>query len=693
MSPLKNNKNKLMKTKILSLVVTVIVSFAVNAQIDRSKMPKPGPDPVVKLGKAETFTLSNGLKVILVENHKLPRASANLTIDNKPVFEGEKAGLSNMMGSLLGRGTTTISKDDFNEQVDYLGANVNFYGSGAYAASLKRYFSEVLGLMADGVKNSQFTQEEFDKEVKVTLDGLKSSEKSVTAIARRVEDALTYGKKHPFGEFTTKETVNNLTLEDVKNNFNTYYKPNNAYLVIVGDINPKETKKLVTKLFNDWAKGTIPENNVPKPVNVATTEIDFINMSNAVQSEIAVVNNIDLKLGDKDYYAALLANQILGGGGTARLFMNLREDKGYTYGSYSSVRQSRHAATFRATASVRNVVTDSSVVEIQKEINRIRYQKVSAEELKNVKEKYIGSFVMDVQKPTTAARFALNIARYNLPEDFYANYIKNINVVTLDDVQNAAIKYFRGDKARIIITGKGIEVLKNLEQGDYKINYFDVYGNPTEKPAMSLPIPEGVTTTTVVDAYFEAIGGKDKVAAITSLKTTATGSVQGISLTLVSKSASKNKSSIEVTGMGQTLQKRRFDGEKGYNEAQGRRTEMTGEELEKAKKGTAPFADVAYKNGTLSRIEPLDGKNAYVIIFEDEEIFYDMTSGLKVKSVKTVKGPDGKEIKVPTLYKDYKEVNGVKFPHTMSQKMGPMDLEFKTSEIKINEDVSDEDFK
>ncbi len=693
MSPLKNNKNKLMKTKILSLVATVIVSFAVNAQIDRSKMPKPGPDPVVKLGKAETFTLSNGLKVILVENHKLPRASANLTIDNKPVFEGEKAGLSNMMGSLLGRGTTTISKDDFNEQVDYLGANVNFYGSGAYAASLKRYFSEVLGLMADGVKNSQFTQEEFDKEVKVTLDGLKSSEKSVTAIARRVEDALTYGKKHPFGEFTTKETVNNLTLEDVKNNFNTYYKPNNAYLVIVGDINPKETKKLVTKLFSDWTKGTIPENNVPKPVNVATTEIDFINMSNAVQSEIAVVNNIDLKLGDKDYYAALLANQILGGGGTARLFMNLREDKGYTYGSYSSVRQSRHAATFRATASVRNVVTDSSVVEIQKEINRIRYQKVSAEELKNVKEKYIGSFVMDVQKPTTAARFALNIARYNLPEDFYANYIKNINAVTLDDVQNAAIKYFRGDKARIIITGKGIEVLKNLEQGDYKINYFDVYGNPTEKPAMSLPIPEGITTATVVDAYFEAIGGKDKVAAITSLKTTATGSVQGISLTLVSKSASKNKSSIEVTGMGQTLQKRRFDGEKGYNEAQGRRTEMTGEELEKAKKGTAPFADVAYKNGTLSRIEPLDGKNAYVIIFEDEEIFYDMTSGLKVKSVKTVKGPDGKEIKVPTLYKDYKEVNGVKFPHTMSQKMGPMDLEFKTSEIKINEDVSDDDFK
>ena len=520
-----------MRTKILSLIAIVTMSFALNAQIDRSKMPKPGPDPVVKLGDAEKFSLKNGMTVIMVENHKLPRVSANLTIDNKPVFEGEIAGVSSMMGSLLGRGTTTISKDDFNEKVDYLGANVNFSSRGAFASSLKRYFPEVLALMADGVKNSQFTQEEFDKEVKVTLDGIKSGEKSVTNIARRVESALTYGKSHPFGEFITKASVNNIRLEDVKTFYNTYYKPNNGYLIIEGDINPKEIKKLVKKLFNDWTKGTIPSQDIPKPTNVSTTEINFVNMPNAVQSEIAIVNNIDLKLGDKDYYAALLANQILGGGGTARLFQNLREDKAYTYGSYSSVRQSRDAAIFKATASVRNMVTDSSVVELQKEITRIRYQKVSAEELKNVKEEYIGSFVMDVQKPRTAANYALNIARYNLPSDFYANYIENINAVTIADVQDAAIKYFKGDKARIIITGKGIEVLKNLEKGDYIIKYFDKEGNPTVKPAMTMPIPEGMTAEKVVNKYIEAIGGKEKVMAV---KTVMTGfrmlTIQGTAL-------------------------------------------------------------------------------------------------------------------------------------------------------------------
>ncbi|WP_233899958.1 M16 family metallopeptidase [Tenacibaculum piscium] len=474
-----------MKTKIITLITILAMSFVSTAQIDRSIQPTPTSAPKVKLGKVEKFTLPNGLQVIMVENHKLPRASASLTIDNKPVFEANKAGVASMMGSLLGRGTPSISKDDFNEKVDYLGAYVNFYSSGASASSLKKYFPEIIALMADGIKNSTFTQEEFNKEVKVTLDGLKSEEKSVTAIARRVENALIYGKKHPYGEFISKETIENISLADVQKNFNTYYKPNNAYLVIVGDINPSKTKKMVTKLFGDWKKGTIPANSFEKPKNVKNTQINFIDMPNAVQSEIVVANNINLKLGDKDYYAAILANTILGGGGTARLFLNLREDKGYTYGSYSSVRQSRIAATFRATASVRNIVTDSSVVEIMKEIHEIRTQKVSPEELKNAKAKYVGDFVMEVQKPVTAARYALNIALYNLPENFYENYLKNINAVTLEDVQNAAINYFKADKARIIITGKATDVLENLTKNNtYPIQYFDTQANKTSKPTM-----------------------------------------------------------------------------------------------------------------------------------------------------------------------------------------------------------------
>ena len=684
-----------MKTKILSIIAIIALSFATNAQIDRSKMPTPGPDPVVKLGSAEKFSLENGLTVIMVENHKLPRVSATLRIDNQPYSEGEITGVSGMMGSLLGRGTSNITKDEFNEKVDFLGANVGFYSSGASARSLEKYFPEVLGLMADGIKNSQFSQTEFDKEKDVTLEGLKNTEKDVPAIARRVESVLVYGKNHPYGEYTSKESVNKITLQDVKNNYNTYYKPNNAYLIIVGDINPQDTKKLVTSLFADWKKGEIPTSTFAAPKNVATAEINFVDMPNANQSEIAVVNTIDLTLGDTDYYAALLANKILGGGGSARLFNNLREDKGYTYGSYSRVGQSRqqNTATFRASAGVRNMVTDSSIVEIQKEINKIRYQKVTEKELQDAKEEYIGGFVMDVQKPATAANYALNIALYNLPEDFYANYISNINSVTVDDIQNAAIKYFRGDKARIMVTGKGIDVLKNLENTDYVINYFDKEGNPTVKPAMTMPIPDGMTAEKVVNKYLEAIGGKAKVMAVKTTITVANATIQGTPLVMTMKAAAPNKTSQEIAVMGNTMQKTVFNGTVGYTAARGQKKEMTVAEVTDAKSKNSLFSDLAYTAGELVRIEPLDGKNAIVLKYNDTEVFYDMTTGLKVKQVKTVKTPDGKEVKTPTLYSNYKEVSGVKFPHAIVIKSGPMNLDFVVKEIKVNEGVSDADFK
>jgi predicted Zn-dependent peptidase len=683
-----------MKTKIVLLVAILSMSFALNAQVDRTKKPAPGPAPVVKFGKADKFTLKNGLTVIIVENHKLPRASARLTIDNKPYFEGKKAGVSGMMGSLMGRGTPSITKDNFNERVDFLGANIGFGSSSSFAASLSRYFDEVLGLMADGVKNSQFTQEEFDKEQKITLDGIKSNEKSVTSAARRVENLLTYGANHPYGEYISKESVNNITLADVETNYNRYYRPNNAYLIIQGDIKPKKIKKLVKKLFGDWKTREISEIEIQKPINVETTEINFINMDNAVQSEIAIINNIELKLGDKDYYAALLANRILGGSGTARLFKNLREDKGYTYGSYSSIRQNRYAASFRATASVRNMVTDSSVVEMMKEINTIRYKKITKSELKNAKAQYIGSFVINVQKPETVAGYALNRELYNLSDNYYETYLEKINAVTIDEVQNAAIKYFRGDKARIIITGKGIDVLKNLEKNsDYKINYFDKYGNPSEKPEMTLPIPDGMTATDVVNKYFEAIGGKEKAMAVKTTMMVSNATIQGTPLVMTTKASAPNKTLMTISVMGNTMQKVVFDGEKGYQEAQGRKTDMKPEDVTEEKEANAIFNDLNYTSGKLTRIEPIDGKNTIVLKIGNEEVFYDMTSGLKVKSVKTVKTPDGKEVKVPTTYGDYKAVEGIMFPYSIEIKSGPMNLNFKIVEIKINEGVEDKDFE
>ncbi|MBU3011000.1 hypothetical protein KO506_06275 [Polaribacter vadi] len=281
---------------------------------------------------------------------------------------------------------------------------------------------------------------------------------------------------------------------------------------------------------------------------------------------------------------------------------------------------------------------------------------------------------------------------YNLPDDFYENYLKNINADTIDEVQNAAIKYFKGNKARIVITGKGIDVLKNLEKTDYVIKYFDDKGNPTVKPPMTMPIPAGMTAATVVDKYIEAIGGKEKVMAIKTTMMVANATVQGMALTMTSKSAAPNKTSQEIAVAGNVMQKAVFNGTTGYQEARGQKIEMKAEQIEEAKSNLVPFSDLAYKTGKLERIEPIDGVNYYVIKFNDTEAFYDLKTGLKAKEVKTVKGPTG-EMKVPTTFSNYKAVEGVLFPYSIGVKSGPMDLKFEVKEIKVNEGVTDEDFK
>ena len=159
--------------------------------------------------------------------------------------EGNKKGITDLLGSMLGSGTEKISKDAFNEEIDFLGANINFWSEGASANGLSRYSSRILELMADGALNPVFTQEEFDKQKEKMIEGLKADEKSVPAIARRVENVLTFGKNHYKGEFVSEETLKNVSLADVKLNYNEYFVPGNAYLVIVGDVDYKKTKKVV----------------------------------------------------------------------------------------------------------------------------------------------------------------------------------------------------------------------------------------------------------------------------------------------------------------------------------------------------------------------------------------------------------------------------------------------------------------
>ena len=675
--------------KIVIIATSLFISLSMQAQ-DRPQ-PKPGPAPKINIGKPQTFELKNGLKVLVVENNKLPRVSYNLTIDNAPYAEGAKKGVSDLTSSLIGNGTKTISKDAFNEEIDFLGASINFDASGAFASGLSKYSTRIMELMADGALNPVFTQEEFDKEKAKLLEGLKADEKSVPSIAGRVQRVLAYGKNHPNGEYLSEETINKVTLADVSQNYVTYFTPQNAYLVIVGDVKFAEVKANVEKLFGTWKKGVAPQVSYSDPKDVQYTQINFVDAPNAVQSEIAAVHITNLKMTDKDYFAAIVANQILGGDFNSYLNMNLREAHGWTYGARSGLRGNKYTSNFSASTQVRNAVTDSAVVEILKEIKRIRTEKVSEETLKNVKAGYIGKFVMDIEKPTTVARYALQTKTQALPADFYENYIKNINAVTADDILRVSKKYFLADNLRIVIVSKAADVLPGLEKLNIPIFYFDKYGNKVEKPEEK-KVSANVTAKSILEKYITAVGGQKAVADVKSLFLTGTTNVPGAPapLTYINKTDANGKILVELTMSGMSMMKQVVNGNTGYMAQQGQKMNLEGEMLEDMKASAHPFPEVNLlkKEGiTLKGIESQDGKECYAIVNGKTTSYYDVKSGLKVADVTAT--PQGDST---INYKDYRDVKGVKIPYNYVMNVG-FDLDIKISDIKVNEGVSEADFQ
>ena len=680
--------------KSIIILSSLFISAIMQGQI--IPQPKSGPAPTIKIGKPESFQLKNGLKVMVVENHKLPRVSFTLTLDNAPYAEGAKKGVSDLTSSLIGNGTKKISKTAFNEEIDFMGASVNFSSNGASANALSKYAARVLELMADGALNPNFTQEEFDKEKAKIIEGLKASEKSVPDVAGRVNDLLTFGKEHPNGEYVSEATINNVTLADVQANYNSYFVPENAYLIIVGDVKFAETKKAVEKLFGSWKKAAAPVQTYAEPKDVAFSQINFVDMPNAVQSEVAVVNLVNLKMTDPDYFPALVANQILGGDFNSYLNMNLREAHGWTYGARSSIRGEKRITKFEASTQVRNAVTDSTVVEIFKEYKKIRTEKVTDEMLASVKAGYIGRFVMQIEKPQTIAGYALRIQTQNLPADFYENYIKNINAVTADDVLRVANKYFMADNSRILIVGKGADVVPALEKLKIPILFFDKYGNPVEKPVFKKEVPKGMTAKTVLDNYIKAIGGEKAALAVKTIAMTGSTSIPQAPapLSFNSKIDVKGKLVVELAMGGMSIMKQVVNEKGGFVIQQGQRMDLTGKDLEEMKAAATPIEELNLLKKpevTLTGIEMVNGTEVYALKNGNTTLYYDVNSGLKIGDLITME-QGGQTMNKTNSYLDYREVKGVKVPFNLVQNVG-FELNIKMTDVKINEGVSDADFK
>lgn len=679
-----------MKKQLTYIAASFLISGMTMAQkLDLNAMPKPGPTPSINIATPKTFKLNNGLTVMVVENHKLPRVNVSLSMDRPPVYEANIAGVNSIMADQLGKGTMSMSKDDFNKRVDFLGSKINFSSNGAFANTLTKYFPEVLGLLADAAINPKFTAEEVQKSKERSIEALKLDEKNAKSIASKVSNAIIYGKNTARGEFETEATNNAIQLKDVQEAYSKYFAPNNAYLVVVGDVKYKDVKKLIENKFGAWKKSDFVYPPTPAVKNVAKTEIVMIDVPSAVQSVININNISTLQKKDPEFFAAEIADYILGGGGEARLFMNLREKNGFTYGAYSDLSTGKYSPEFNAEASVRNEVTDKAVVEFMNELKGITT--IKPEELANAKAKLKGDFIRSMEKPETIAGFAVNSQVYNLPKDFYTNYLKSIDQVTIANVQDAAKAYILPNQSRIFVAGKASEVADSLEKLGYPVSYYDKDANKTAKPVAQ---KIDVTVAQIADKYITAIGGKTALDKVKSISLNADATVQNMPINMTMSRALGGKSLMDIKVMGNSMQKIVFDGTNGKMMAQGQSMDLPEETKAQMLADKLLFPELGFANNKdlkITGVEKINNEDSYGIKDASTTYYYSLSTGLKTGETKTQK-MGGQEMTVPVTFSDYKVVDGVKYPFKMSQSMMGQSIDFIIKDYQINK-AKDADFK
>ncbi len=695
--------------KIICLLIGASLSFNGFAQksIDRSKAPKAGPAPIITIKDPTIFTLPNGMTIIVVENHKLPKISASLSIDRGPIQEGSKAGVTQLMGQMLGEGTTKTSKAAFDEAVDFIGADVSLSAGGGFTSALTRFFDKAFLLMAEAIQSPAFPQESFDKLKTQALTGLKSQEKNASAISGRVTNALSYGKNTAMGEFETEESIKSLTLKDIKEAYADNITPSRSYLTFVGDITPAAAKAIAIKALGNWKGKKISLPTLPIAENVKGTEINFIDLPTAVQGEISVSNLINNPMSNPDYHALLLANQILGGGAESKLFMNLREKHGFTYGSYSSVGNGRFQSKFSGSAQVRSDKADSAVAEMIAEIGNMREGKITAEELDNAKAKYNGSFALGMEDPARTASYASNILINNLPKDYYRTFLQKVNAVTISDIQRVAKKYFEKDNSRIVIVGNGSKILPNLSRLGYPIKQYDKYANPIVEKVKDANIKEtektseAISAFSIVEGYLKAIGGKEEVKKINTIKQTFTMDLMGRSFAGNDIKMSPNKHYTEVTMGEMKVMQSLFDGKKGYQAQMGQKKDMEETEIKEAQddKGIIPqlyYISSDYKTSYLGTGK-VGTEDSYKLKITKPSgkvsvEYYSTKTGLLLREEKTTDA-EGTEMTITVDYSNYKKVGNVLLPFIITQSVGEQEFSMNVTDIKVNEGVSEADFK
>ncbi len=690
--------------KYLSLICACCLSFLpyLPAQEDfRKTAPEPGPAPEINLGDYETFQLDNGLTVIVVEDHKLPRVSFQVFVDVPLHREGELAGLGSLAGELISAGTERRSKAEIDEAVDFIGASLSSSSNGVFGSSLSKHRETLLEIMSEVLLQPAFPAEEFDKLKTQSLSGLAAVESNPDAMASNLAQVLRYGPQHPYGEIATRETIEALELGAARDYYHQYFRPNISYLVMVGDLNVGEARSLANTYFGAWERAEVPEAEYDLPRPPARAKVSVVDRPSSVQSVLRLTYPVSYQPGQQNAQAASIMDDILGQGSNGRLFLNVREDKGYTYGISSNLSSDEYVGFFNIGASVRNEVTDSALTEILNEMERIRTQPVSEGELRRARMLRNGTFARSLESPQTLANFALNTIRYELPEDYYPTYLERLATLSQDDILEAARTYIKPEQVHIVVVGNYEEIKEKLLpfDDDGLIERYDAFGRPLAEPEEA---PANVNGEQVIRDYLQAIGGAEKLRTVESLMTRMSASVQGQPIEMTIYQEAPNKVATRISAGGMVVQEDKYDGERGVRMAMGQKQELQGRDLDDLADQAIPFPEMKYlEDGYSVEVKgatEVNGQRAYQVVVttpDNDNIteYYAVDSKLKLRTTQ-VQERQGQTATVSSELGDYKEVEGILWPHNIAiSGVMPFPLEMSVQEIEVNPEIEEEVFR
>ncbi|MDD4819864.1 MAG: pitrilysin family protein [Flavobacteriales bacterium] len=655
------------------------------------KMPYPEEAPFINMGTPQRTVLKNGLTVILYEDHSMPVVTFYLGLNTaNKVFEKNKKGIAEMTSRLLLSGVQNRTKDQIVDSLAAMGSMYRMTPNSFYVSCLSKYATANMNLFADVILRPSFPLQEYYAVKNAMIEDCSIAEKDASQVRDRVYRALTFGSKTPSGEMITPATVKAITSDDCVQYYNTYWRANNAVLLVMGDITPSKLNSLVNTRFRTWVRGEIPATKIGVANDVTATEVDFLHTPSSAYADILISNVADFGYDSPDVFPAIFINHIFGGD----LFDNIRSrlyasdmKKEEPFSLYPDV----GGGYMRMNVRTENANVVRTLAEKTSMLQKVRTQPRSSDELSKIKSYLIGKIALLFENRNTMGAFGVAIENGTIKQNFLQEVLRQINEVTPDDIMRVAQKYIKPSQFRIVIQGDATQLVPPLELSGYEVRFYDNYAVRTTRPSLSSAVPEGVTVETVLKKYFAAMGGESKMKDVKSIKQSYKISIGDKTLDAQTMARLPFYHQEQLLYDGVVYMKKTFNGNMGYTKVERTRTDVKAADVEKQRldRSIYPLLDYSKEDfkTELDSIVPIRGyftykirvtmpsgaiNNYYISVDDFLPLRIENVAALAVKTMDEKTGKVTKytpeKISSYTDFYNYKTYEGLKYPYTTEVK-------------------------